>query len=65
MRVLARQAKDAETKMFCVVREEALQRLGDYCTINQWQGGGGTYGWMAGFEDPSCHWIRNRSSPLS
>jgi hypothetical protein len=44
--------------------EEILRRIGDHCTVHQWAGGSGTYGWMSGYEDAACHWVRNRSSPL-
>jgi len=62
--VVARHAKEMEFKMYRLLLEETLRRLGDQCTITSWMGGSGTFGWMSGFADPASHWIRNRSSPL-
>jgi len=38
-----------------------LRRVGDYCTVRHWIGGGGTFGWLSAFEDQTCHWSSNRS----
>lgn len=62
--VVRPQATEVEGKMFALVFRDLLRRVGEYCTLNQWSGGAGTYGWMAGFADPSTHWIRTSSSPL-
>jgi hypothetical protein len=62
--VVARHAGDVPCKMFRLMLEETLRRIGDYCTTTNWMGGAGTFGWISGFADPSSHWIRNRSSPL-
>jgi hypothetical protein len=40
-----------------------LRRVGDYCTVRHWIGGAGMFGWISGFEDPTCHWSRDTSSP--
>ena len=62
--VLARQAKDVVAKFSTFMLDEILRRIGDYCTVKHWLGGQGTFGWVSGFEDPSCHWIRGPSSLL-
>lgn len=62
--VLVRQAKEVDYKMYRLMFNEVLRRIGDHCTVNHWLGGAGTFGWMAGYEDPGCRWITNRSSPL-
>jgi hypothetical protein len=62
--VLGPQATQVEARMFALMFHEMLRRVGEHSTLNQWVGGGGTFGWMSGFADPSSHWIRNTSSPL-
>jgi len=62
--VVRPQALDVEARMFRLLFHEMLRRVGEYSILNQWMGGGGTFGWMSGFADPSSHWISNRSSPL-
>jgi hypothetical protein len=62
--IVGRHAANVEERMFSLVFREMLRRVGEYSTLNQWSGGAGTYGWMAGFADPSTHWIRTPSSPL-
>ncbi|MBA5875460.1 MAG: hypothetical protein GDA66_13050 [Nitrospira sp. CR1.2] len=54
--VLARRATDVESKMYSLIRQEALRRIGVCCRLTEWIGGSGTYGWMAGFEDGSIRW---------
>lgn len=49
--VLDRGAQDVEKKMYQVMRQEALRRVGLCCRLTEWLGGSGTYGWMSGFED--------------
>jgi hypothetical protein len=61
--VLDRNARDAESKLYSLMFKDTLRRVGDYCTVRQWIGGAGTFGWISGFEDPTCHWIRNTASP--
>ena len=61
--VLARHVADLEEKMARLMREETLRRIGNHCTLTQWLGGSGTFGWISGFEDLSCEWIRDRSAP--
>jgi hypothetical protein len=56
--VIVRHAGDVALKMFRLMLDETLRRIGDYCTTTNWMGGAGTFGWIAGFEDPSSHWIR-------
>lgn len=56
--VLDRRAKDVERKMYSIMQQEALRRIGLCCRLTQWMGGSGTYGWMAGFEDLSVRWLR-------
>ncbi len=54
--VLDRRAKDVERKMYQIIRQEALRRVGVCCRLTEWMGGSGTYGWLAGFEDDSIRW---------
>ena len=61
--VLARHASDAESKLYLMMFNDTLRRIGVYCTVRHWIGGAGTFGWISGFEDPMCHWIRSTSSP--
>jgi hypothetical protein len=51
--VVRPQATNVEGKMYALVFQEILCRTGEYCTLNHWSGGAGTYGWMSGFEDRS------------
>jgi hypothetical protein len=62
--VLTRNAREAESKLFFLLFNDTLRRVGDYCTVKQWIGGAGTFGWISGFEDPTRHWSRNTASPL-
>ena len=61
--VLTRNAREAESKLFFLMFNDTLRRVGDYCTVKHWIGGAGTFGWISGFEDPTCHWSRGTSSP--
>ena len=61
--VLTRHAREAESKLFLLMFNDTLRRVGDYCTVRHWIGGGGTFGWISGFEDPTSHWSRNTASP--
>lgn len=61
--VLTRNAREADSKLFFLMFNDTLRRVGDYCTVRQWIGGAGTFGWISGFEDPTCHWSRNTASP--
>ena len=64
--VLGCNAREAESKLFFLMFNDTLRRVGDYCTVRHWIGGAGTFGWISGFEDPTCHWSRNTaSSPQS
>lgn len=63
--VVARQAREVESKMFRFMFDEVLRRIGEYCSLKHWIGGSGTFGWMSGFEDPTCRWITNPSGSLS
>ena len=60
--VLVRNTRDAQSKLFFLMFNDTLRRVGDYCTVKHWIGGAGTFGWISGFEDPTCHWSRNTSS---
>lgn len=62
--VLTRQAREVDARMNRLMLEEILRRIGEFCTVQHWAGGSGTYGWMSGYEDAACHWVRNKSSPL-
>jgi hypothetical protein len=53
--VLTRNARDAESKLFFLMFNNTLRRVGDYCTVRHWTGGAGTFGWLSGFEDQTCH----------
>ena len=61
--VLTRNARDAQSKLFFFMINDTLRRVGDYCTVRHWIGGAGTFGWISGFEDPTCHRSRNTASP--
>lgn len=61
--VLTRHAREAESKLFFLMFEDTLRRVGEYCTVRRWIGGAGTFGWISGFEDPTCRWSRNTASP--
>jgi hypothetical protein len=54
--VLARHAKEVEMKMYQLVFLETRRRVGGRCRLTEWQGGAGTFGWMAGFEDLTVPW---------
>jgi hypothetical protein len=54
--VLARHAKEVEMKMYQLMFRETRRRVGERCRLTEWQGGGGTFGWIAGFEDISVRW---------
>jgi hypothetical protein len=54
--VLVRHARDVESKMYRLVFLETRRRVGDSCRLTEWQGGAGTFGWIAGFEDNSVWW---------
>jgi len=43
--------------MFKLMFDETLRRIGEYCTLDHWLGGGGAYGWMSRFHDPSNRWF--------
>jgi hypothetical protein len=54
--VIGRYAKEVEEKVYRLVFCEVLRRVGSCCRITPWVGGGGAFGWISGFEDPSHHW---------
>jgi hypothetical protein len=51
--VLARNARESESKLFFLMFKDMLHRIGEYCTVKHWLGGAGTFGWISGFEDPT------------
>jgi hypothetical protein len=59
-----RNAREAESKLFFLMFNDTLRRVGDYCTVKHWLGGAGTFGWISGFEDSNCRWTINTSSLL-
>jgi len=59
--VLTRNAREAESKLFFLMFNDTLRRIGEYCTVRHWIGGAETFGWISGFENPSCHWSRDTS----
>lgn len=61
--VLCRNAREAESKLFFLMFNDTLRRVGEYCTVRHWIGGAGTFGWISGFEDQNSHWSRNPASP--
>ena len=61
--VLTHNTREAESKLFFLMFNDTLRRVGDCCTVKHWIGGAGTFGWISGFEDPTCHWSRGTSSP--
>jgi len=54
-------AQNVEARMKRLILLETLRRIGSCCSITQWTGGSGTYGWMAGFEGPSVQWITEKA----
>jgi hypothetical protein len=62
--VLTRNARESESKLLFFMFNTTLRRVGDYCTVKHWIGGAGTFGWISGFEDPTCHWSRSTARPL-
>jgi len=62
--VLHRDAQKSKAKIFFLMFNDTLRRVGDYCTVRHWIGGAGTFGWISGFEDPTCRWIRNTGNSL-
>jgi hypothetical protein len=60
---LNRNARQAESKLFFLMFNDTLRRVGKYCTVRHWTGGAGTFGWISGYEDPTCEWMSNTSSP--
>ncbi len=55
--VLSPQAEDVPGKLMCLLYFEMVRRIGDHCSIADWTGGGGEYGWVSGYADPSCRWF--------
>ena len=55
-------ARDVESKMYRLVFLETRRRVGDSCRLTEWQGGAGTLGWIAGFEDLSVRWDRGSAA---
>jgi hypothetical protein len=49
--VIDRAASGVVMKMYLLVFQETLRRVGESCRRTEWQGGSGTFGWMAAFED--------------
>ncbi len=60
--VLVRHDRETEMKLFSLMLKNTLNRIGEYCTVKHWIGGAGTFGWISGFEDPTCRWISHTSS---
>ena len=55
------EAGEVQNLMF----KEILRRIGVHCNLSQWFGGGGTYGWISGHEDPTYRWFTKcHSSPV-
>jgi hypothetical protein len=50
--VSVRHAREAESKMYRLVFHETRRRVGKSCRLTEWQGGVGTFGWIAVFESP-------------
>ncbi len=46
------EAGEVQNLMF----HETLRRIGEHCNLKHWIGGGGTYGWFSGYQDPTCRW---------
>ena len=59
--VLSRDTREAESRLFFLMFNDTLRRIGEYCTVRHWIGGAGTFGWISGFEDATCRWSRNTS----
>jgi len=61
--VLTCHVREAESKLFFLMFNDTLRRVGNYWSVRHWIGGAGTFGWISGFEDPTCHWSRNTAGP--
>ena len=61
--VLARQAKEVESKMFKLMFDDLFRRIGEHCSLKHWLGASGMFGWISGFEDLTCRWIISPQSP--
>lgn len=62
--ILERHARQAEGKLFCLMYNDVVRRIGECCNLKYWMDGGGTFGWISGFEDPGCRVMINTSSLL-
>jgi len=62
--ILRRTARQAEAELFLLMFNDTRRRIGEHCTVRQWIGGAGTFGWISGYEDPKCQWLSNTSSLL-
>ncbi len=60
--VFSRDTREAESRLFFLMFNDTLRRIGEFCTVRHWIGGAGTFGWISGFEDATCRWSRNTSS---
>ncbi|TAJ23320.1 MAG: hypothetical protein EPO64_11425 [Nitrospirae bacterium] len=56
--ILRPDAESVPGKLKSLLYAETLRRIGDHCSIADWTGSGGTYGWVSGYHDPSCRWFR-------
>ncbi|MGH7146651.1 MAG: rolling circle replication-associated protein [Nitrospiraceae bacterium] len=59
---LPRPSEGEAGELYCLMLKETLRRIGVHCNISQWIGGGGSYGWISGFEDPTHRWITGSQS---
>jgi hypothetical protein len=52
LQFVLRAERDVVMKMYAILSDELARRIGPALRVNSWIGGGGSFGWMAGFENP-------------
>ncbi len=61
---LPRPSEGEAGEVFCLMLHETLRRIGVHCNLTHWMGGGGSFGWISGYEDSSQRWA-TKEHPLS
>ena len=54
---LPRPSEGEAGEVFSLMLKETLRRVGPHCDLKHWLGGGASYGWISGYEDPSHRWF--------
>lgn len=55
--VIRPEADGIAEKLTRLLYAEMIRRIGAHCNIVDWTGGEARYGWVSGYEDPSCRWF--------